>query len=551
MSFRGFIILLFSFFSLKSFAQDTIQVVLNPISPGLQIPSDFAGLSFETYNLNNSTFAPSKDTLLRFFQTLGIQSVRIGGNSVDQDTFSTTASSTRFTEAEIDSFYGFINKANCKVLMGLNLGGDNNPSLADSEVSYIMKNFASNVWGFEVGNEPDLYNSNGYRSSYYWVNSYDSEYTQYYDTVRYYNPSAIFTGPVSAYAYSTFTMPFCRNMKGIFSLLTQHYYIAGAYSAPVHQQVITLLSQSQQNNILTEADALVQCADSIPLPFRMDECNSLYNHGQVGVSDAFVSSLWALDYMYTLASAGCAGVNFHGGLTDFVYTPIAYSNNLYEAKPIYYGILAFQAGSKGKFIPSVITNNNINLNIYSVIDSTNTIFVTVVNKDTLQNALIQLQAGSTNYTSADYITLNADSLTDTVNVSLGSQKVTSNGLCAAYNWQNLTVMSNATQVGVPAGSAAIIRFKETTTFIDNLSELQPGFQVFPNPAASSIYLITQEIPATPASIEVFDVTGRKVYSCNLTEKETIVNISNFIEGIYLLKVNGNDKEYYQTSFVKE
>jgi len=36
------------------------------------------------------------------------------------------------------------------------------------------------------------------------------------------------------------------------------------------------------------------------------------------MSDALASALWAGDYMLMLATAGCAGVNLHGGSREFL-----------------------------------------------------------------------------------------------------------------------------------------------------------------------------------------------------------------------------------------
>jgi hypothetical protein len=536
--------------SLKIFSQDTIQVVLSPASPGYKIPDDFAGLSYEKNTLNKAIFGLKKDTLIRLFQTLGIKSVRIGGNSVDKDTFSTNATSTHFTKSELDSFYLFVGKTGSKVLMGINFGGDFNPTLASSEVAYVLSKYTSSIRGFEVGNEPDLYHSNGFRPSTYTVADYESQYTTYYDTILAHSPSAIFTGPVAATNYASFTLPFCRSMHGKFTMLTQHYYVAAGYSYPTHQQIINLLSAAHQTSLLTEVSALVACADSAGVPFRMSECNSLYNGGQWGVSDAFASSLWALDYMYALASKKCAGVNFHGALGG-AYSPLLYKNHLYTAQPISYGILTFQVGSKGSFIPAAVTNNKINLNLYSVIDSVNTIYTTVVNKDTLKDALIELNAGSSLYTNASYITLSASALTDTIGVSLGGQEVSAYGTCPSFTWQSLTVSANKTKLLVPAGSAAIIRFsRSSTNGIQGQTKYSNDFVLYPNPSKDALFLQTSLLLAD-ASLVVFDMLGNVVYTQVIKGQNTAFDITELSHGMYFLKVLKGDAILYTAKFIHE
>jgi len=62
------------------------------------------------------------------------------------------------------------------------------------------------------------------------------------------------------------------------------------------------------------------------LPYRICETNSFYGGGKPGVSDTFGSALWALDYMFTLASESCAGFNMETGVNHLgfisYYTPI-------------------------------------------------------------------------------------------------------------------------------------------------------------------------------------------------------------------------------------
>lgn len=535
-----FLFVILFLFSLAGFSQDTINITLNGSVTGKTIASDFAGLSFEKNSLNRGYFSAHRDTLIRLFQTLGIRSLRVGGNSVDKDTLSTKATSTHFTKAELDSIFLFAKQAGCKIFMGLNYGGDNNASLAATEASYVIQKYNAELFGFEVGNEPDLYHSNGFRPSTYKVTNYESDYLQYYDTILHYQPTAVFTGPTSAGSYSSFTLPFCRYMGSKISMLTQHYYVGAANAATVRKQIVTLLSAAKLNSISSEVTALVNCADSINIPFRMGECNSFYNGGQWGVSDAYASALWALDYMYKLAYDGCAGVNFHGGLSG-PYTVISKKNNVYNARPIAYGILAFQIGSKGKFISSTVTNNNINLDSYSVIDSSKNIYTTIINKDTLQNAVINLDAGNNEYFSAEYVQLSSPSLGDTISVSLGGQVVNSFGTCPAYNWQSMTVSSHKTQVIVPAGSAVVLKFNyNSKTSINNYYEKNKHFlNLFPNPASDKVNIIADM--TEHSTIFLFNMQGQILLQQQVQQDKTDIDISKLAKGVYILSIYNNDK----------
>ena len=45
--------------------------------------------------------------------------------------------------------------------------------------------------------------------------------------------------------------------------------------------------------------------------YRLSECNSFYNGGASGVSDAYGTALWAIDFLFLNAQYGSAGTNFH------------------------------------------------------------------------------------------------------------------------------------------------------------------------------------------------------------------------------------------------
>ena len=65
-------------------------------------------------------------------------------------------------------------------------------------------------------------------------------------------------------------------------------------------QILTALKEAASTNQITRG-------------YRMAEANSFYNGGAPGISDAFGTALWALEFCFTLAENGATGVNFHGG----------------------------------------------------------------------------------------------------------------------------------------------------------------------------------------------------------------------------------------------
>jgi hypothetical protein len=78
--------------------------------------------------------------------------------------------------------------------------------------------------------------------------------------------------------------------------------------------------------------------------------------GQAGVSDTFASALWATDMLFSLASAGVGGVNFHT-LPGAFYEPftVARVAGRWRAhvKPEYYGLRLFAqaAPARARLVP--------------------------------------------------------------------------------------------------------------------------------------------------------------------------------------------------------
>src|SRR5436305_3378260 len=132
-----------------------VSVQLDATNPGAAIPSDFSGLGFEVNLLLPDTtgkhyFRPDNQPLLNLFHTLGIKSLRLGGNTSDRDVRRLP------TEADLDSLFTFARAAGVKVIYCLRLhNGD--PNVDAQTVKYIMDRYAPQVDCFSIGQEPSAY----------------------------------------------------------------------------------------------------------------------------------------------------------------------------------------------------------------------------------------------------------------------------------------------------------------------------------------------------------------------------------------------------------
>src|SRR5271154_4101033 len=87
-------------------AQSPVTLSIDTQNPGAAIPADFSGLSFEVAQLLPNTngvhyFRADNKPLIRLFQTLGIKSLRIGGNSSDRDAHELPG------KADLDNLFAF------------------------------------------------------------------------------------------------------------------------------------------------------------------------------------------------------------------------------------------------------------------------------------------------------------------------------------------------------------------------------------------------------------------------------------------------------------
>jgi hypothetical protein len=444
-------------------AQTPATITAHPESQGIAIPRDFIGLSFETGSLTSTPAFPGANVVFqRMVTQLGPGVLRFGGNTVDQLTGwmrgqrTSSTSASIITSSDADQAFAFARAAGWRVLWSLNLGhGD--PATDADEAAYVYQSASDVLIGLEIGNEPNLYHSNGLRPSTYTLGDYISEWQTYGDAIQSKVPSAVLTGAAaSGGGLATWTTPFAQQLGSRIALLTQHLYpLTPAETNPNASNAATIA------NILGDATRTTEDADGSQLqaqriPWRMAETNSCNNSGQQGVSDVFASALWGVDYMFTLAGHNSGGVNFHcGSGGNYLPTPIQAEGNQIIAHPLYYALLLFRAAAQGRMVPLDVAANGVNLTAYGVVDNDDTLRVTVINKDLAQNAAVTLTAGS-GYTRASVMRLAAPAVDSTTGVTLGGATVAVDGSWSPAQLENGTVNGGAFHTTVSAGSAALV-----------------------------------------------------------------------------------------------
>jgi hypothetical protein len=454
-----------------------------------RISDEFVGLGYETSSVAISGLLSDRNRPhVQLVRGLGAQGViRIGGITSDSAHFSPdavaspSAKATVINAANLSELAGFLDATGWKLIWGLNLGdGDRQNALAEAvAVAAAVKD---KLLAFEIGNEPDGFGG-GRRPKGYSYGDYLGEYRDYKAVVRSKLPNAPFAGPDASYATDWVTR-FAQSEGSDLRLLTRHYYRAGAnnpyldalinsdpHTSPDGQKAYEAQGRIDKINLLLQKDPgldgmlreLSAAASTAHVPYRICEMNTLFGGGQPGVSDAFVSALWALDFLCMLAQAGCAGVNMETGINhlDFVsyYSPIRNDQSgAASVGPEYYGMLAFARASRGECLATDYDAGGVNLTAYAVQHDDGRLSVVMINKDAKADADITIVAGRS-LRHAAALRLTGRALDRAEGVTLGGAAVASDGRWQPKEVEELHVSGGSCEIHVPAASAAIVKWR--------------------------------------------------------------------------------------------
>lgn len=372
--------------TLETNAQSRVQVVIDTENPGVTIPEDYIGFSFEMERLlpgkNGSYyFSPANEPLIKTLKMFGLKSLRVGGNTADRPWIDVP------NETDIDTFFAFVKKLDgVKVIYTVRLREGNRERAADI-AKYIMDNYSSLIDCFAIGNEPNMF------AKEYDV--YKDEWEKYTELIISKSPNAKFCGPSSTPGKTEWSEKFANDFanSGIIKFISQHAYPGGNGSKvedPAAERK-NMLSIDWIKSCKNFYNSFVPAAEVNGLPYRIEEVNSFYNGGAVNVSNTFASALWGLDYMYWWAQHNMTGINFHtgdsvaagDGTNPCMYASFVTSDNGYYVRPLGYAVKAFDMTAKGSFVPLQFTSNDDDVNVtgYAVLSQNKNLFITLINKE--------------------------------------------------------------------------------------------------------------------------------------------------------------------------
>ena len=446
-------------------------------TPGKELAPHFLGLSYEIASVNpegdqytykTQTPPPAVDTyyfdakntaLVQLYKTLGVKSLRVGANAVDHGKFKVPQ------EKDIDALFAFARAAGVKVIYSFKLRkGD--PAESARLAAYIAKHYSDALDCFAMGNEP------AYHKTY---PEYIAAWKPHYDAILKAVPTAKFNGPSANGLDYGLKLANDLFSEGHLAMVSEHFYPMGN-GRDVEKDLPASFAQFLKNDTAKNypySASSLEKLKKMGVPYRIDEMNSCFYGGAKGVSDAYASTLWGLDYMHWWAQRGIEGLNFHtgelvgmnGGFNAPNYAVFLRCQGGFNLHPLGYAFLAFTQGAKGRSLSAEVkTPGPMTFTVYGFKEKNGTFLVTLNNKtfgDSGQDVKVSVHLPETvtagRWERLDLVQKNHD-VAATSGVLLGGSPVTPAGIWSG-KWAAIPgEKSGQIEVVVPKTSAAILRF---------------------------------------------------------------------------------------------
>ena len=431
-------------------------MTVGTIGPG------FLGLSFEKSHMTDNFFRPDHAPLVALFKLLGPAVLRLGANDADRTTWDPAAKpvaggtiSRTVGTAAVDALAAFIQATGWRVIYAVNFK-TGTPENAAAEAKYVAGKLGSALYGFELGNEINLGGLSYPEAKARWEVMAAA--------IRAQVPGAQLIGPATnPSGLQTYFVPFAHDEAAQVVLLTHHYY-RGSGSDPA-STIDKLLSPDARLLSVLGTLATAATTNKIRDGYRLGETASFSSHGAPGVSDAFASALWAIDFSFDNASKGSSGLNFHGGgigmdgNRPFHYSPIGEVKSMVsEARPLFYGMLFLSMAGTGKSLATTAAAGSLSFSAHALQASDGAVSVFLVNKDPTSAVKATVDTGGA-VTAGAVIYLEAPSLGATSGVKLAGAGISPAGAWKPGAPYALTPTGNSVSVTVPPASAALVHVR--------------------------------------------------------------------------------------------
>lgn len=324
------------------------------------------------------------------FRNLGPTVLRIGTvESIVWTPAGAGSTANQLATLDIDKFAAWAIANNVYVIYGLNY---TTPTNDVAEATYVASKLGSNLIGWEIGNEPDALGGGTTPSNF------ATGWQTIQASIKAAVPAVPFTGPAVGVATNatTWTTPFMATNTANVNTITQHFYIDNGTVGTTTELLENQLSNGFYTGMVGQLNTL---RATYTQPWRLAETNNFYSGGAPNFSNAYGAALFAVDFMFTAAQSGFAGINFSSGMTgsngSLPYTPISDTlGTCFGGTPEYYGIYLFNLATgnhAGQMYSSTLTASGVSLaNAYTVQTGSGQFSTVIVNKDATHNLALTL-----------------------------------------------------------------------------------------------------------------------------------------------------------------
>ena len=137
---------------------------------------------------------------------------------------------------------------------------------------------------------------------------------------------------------------------------------------------------------------------------------------------------------------------------------------------------------------------------------------------------------------------------ETLEFNFSNQAPGTAALNLASTYNKLSIFFNFGTTGAMAGEKTYywddVKFGGLVD-VDNLEASAGGIHIFPNPAADFCTIAFSEFSNDPVSLSVFDAGGKLVKTLNIAQQNSTLDLQEFNDGLYYLKIEKDSRNYFQ------
>jgi hypothetical protein len=456
----------------KASPAPTVTVVADRTRPGLQVPADFFGLSFEMSSLPQMARYADRGDLVALLRSLGGGVLRFGGVSADTRIAWTDNRTPRPSWAsgvvDVDDFRQLADLAAAsgwRVVLTLGIVHFE-PQAAAREAAAAKAALGPWLEAIELGNEPNSYALHEMRTEPWGVEQYDAQVSAYRAAIEAQAPGIPLWGPdvSGSSAFDTWGPGEVVGQQP--AMLTGHHYPLGCAQTNPTPSIASLLSAPIKAKEIASVRKYVKISQAADLPFRLDETNTVSCGGVTGISDTLASALWTAGFVPHVMALGAAGINLHGNVARCTgYSPICapgpeeLATGELVAQPEWYGLLMMRGLVGDRPLPSTVVRSPkaTNVEATALLAPDGRLDVVIADDEPLgrRGVRVRLPLGS-GFVGASTLALGGPSLDARSGTELGEAEVAPDGSWQPARYGRVHLHRGMLTVTVPAASAVLV-----------------------------------------------------------------------------------------------